>query len=256
MIYIDYRRGSGADGKGNELLQPIIRKLGVPCESANLPAGDACFEGNGPKGFVTVGIERKTLNDMLNCIDDARFSGSQYHGMLGLYSKGCAYLCLEGLWAPGDGNGYSGLLMQGYRRGQAWGPLKTRGGRTPIYSKLYRYLLSVQLSGVIITPSLDLYHTAFNIVEMYHYFQKKWTAHTSLLEVHKMAIPVMTGKPKLVRKWADSIEDIGVVHGMAAEHLFKTPLALANSEESDWLTIPGIGPKTAAKIVKEIRGIK
>ncbi len=256
MIYVDYRRGSGADGKGNELLQPIIRKLGIACESADLPYGDVCFEGNGPKGPVTIGIERKTLHDLLQCIDDARFSGHQYVGMLKLYSKGCAYVCLEGLWAPGNGNGYDGMLMQGFRGGQSWGPLKNNSRRPTLYSKLFRYVMSMQLSGVIVTQSNDLYHTAYNICEMYHYFQKKWNQHTSMLEVAKIAIPTLAGKPSLARRWASEITDIGVVHGMAAESLFKTGHAMANSDESDWMSIPGIGAVTAKKIVKEIRGWK
>lgn len=255
MIYIDYRRGSGSDGKGNELLQPIIRKLGVPCEDLSLPYGDAYFEGNGPTGPIAIGIERKTLHDLLQCIEDARYV-QQRAGMLKMYSRGCTYLMVEGLYAPGDGNGYDGQAMIGYRRGQAWGPMKVRGGRTPLYAKIYRYLMSVALSGVIITPSMDLHHTAYNIVEMYQYFQKKWNSHTSLLEVHKSAIPTMNGRPSLARRWADALTDVGVVYGMAADEKFKTGHVLANVDETDWLSIPGIGPKTARKIIKEIRGWK
>jgi ERCC4-type nuclease len=255
MIYIDPRKGSGSDGKGNELLQPLIRKLGVPCESLKLICGDACFEGNGMGGPITIGIERKTLHDLLQCIEDARYVG-QRQNMLKMYSKGCTYLMVEGMMAPGDGNGFDGLAMQGHRRGQAWGPMKVRGGRTPLYSKLYRYLMSVALSGVIITPSMDLPHTAYNIVEMYHYFQKKWNSHTSLLEVHKSAIPTMDGKPSLTRRWANDITDIGVAYSIAAEKIFPNAHALANSSESDWMRIDGIGPKTARKIIQEIRGWK
>ena len=256
MIYVDYRRGSGSDGKGKELLQPIIRKLGIACESTELPYGDVSFEGKGPKGPVTVGIERKTLNDMLSCIDDSRFSGHQYIGMTKLYSRGHAFMCLEGMWCPGNGNGYDGILMQGYRSGQSWGPLKTSmgGARRILYSKLFRYMISVQRAGVIITQSNDLYHTAYNICEMYQYFQKK--THTSMIEIHKPAIPVLSGKPSLARRWADALDDIGVVYGTQAAAMFKTGHALANSDESDWMAIEGIGPATAKKIVREIRGIK
>lgn len=256
MIYIDYKRGSGSDGKGNELLQPIIRKLGIPCETADLVYADAAFEGKGPNGTVTVGIERKTLNDMLNCIDDARFSDHQRTGMLSMYSKGCAYLCLEGLWGPGNGNGFDGTLMQGYRSGQSWGPLKLAGNRRVLYSKLYRYLMSISISGVIITYSNDLFGSAYNICEMYQYFQKPWHQHTSLLELQKFAIPTLAGKATLVRKWATDLTGIGVVHSQEAERLFKTGFSLANSTEEDWLTLPGIGPATAKKVVREIRGMR
>jgi ERCC4-type nuclease len=255
MILVDKRKGSGSDGKGNELLQPLIRKLGIPCEDVTLPYGDVCFEGKGEQGPITIGIERKTLHDLLQCIEDARYV-QQRAGMLKLYSKGCTYMALEGLYGYGDGNGYDGQLMQGYRRGQSWGPLKVRGGRTPLYAKLYRYLMSVALSGVIITPSMDLPHTAYNIVEMYHYFQKRWLSHTSMIEVHKTAIPALDGKPSLVRRWANDVTDVGAIYSIEAEKIFPNGTALGNSSESDWLRIPGVGPKSARKFVKEIRGWK
>jgi len=115
-------------------------------------------------------------------------------------------------------------------------------------------MISVQRAGVIITQSNDLYHTAYNICEMYQYFQKK--THTSMIEIHKPAIPVLSGKPSLARRWADALDDIGVVYGTQAAAMFKTGHALANSDESDWMAIEGIGPATAKKIVREIRGIK
>ncbi len=239
------------DRVGSKEMQPIISQLGIPCELSRLPYGDACFEGNGPKGLITVGIERKTLNDMLNCIEDARYAGHQLPGMMGLYSK--SYLCLEGMWAPGNGNGFSGMLMQGFRSGASWGPLKTQANRTVLYSKLYRYLMSISLAGVIVSQSHGVWHTAYNVCEMYQYFQKKWHQHTSLMEVQKLAIPVLTGKPSLALRWATNITDVGVIHGMEAERKFKTGREMANATEDEWMEIPGVGMATAKKVVKEIR---
>lgn len=254
MILVDYRKGSGVDGKGNELLPPIIRQIGVPCEVTNLAYGDACFEGNGPDGPICIGVERKTLHDMLACIDDSRYTAYQKIGMTKLYNK--SYLALEGLWTPGNGNGLDGKIIQGYNNGGSWGPLKLRGmgGRPPLYSKLYRYLMSVALSGVIITPSMHVFHTAYNICEMYFYFQKKWNQHTSLLDVQKLAIPDMNEKPSLVRRWASDLTDIGVIYSLEAERMFKTPRALACADETAWLSIKGIGVPTASRIVREING--
>lgn len=247
MMLIDSRIGS------NELA-PHIRKYGVECELTTLEYGDCAFEGNGPDGPISIGCERKTLNDMLQCIDDSRYAAHQRPGMMMMYAK--SFLFLEGTWAYGDGNGYEGLLMQGYRRGQSWGPLKLKGGRTPLYSKLYRYLLSISLSGVIITYSHDLKHTAFNMVELYQFFSKPWNQHRSLMETQKLAIPSLNGKPSLVRRWAAELPGIGVEHSLDAERVFKTGSALALSTEAEWQSIDGIGPKTAKKVVKEINGCR
>lgn len=247
MMLVDSRVGS------KELL-PLLLKLKIPAELGDLPYGDCSFEGNGPQGPITLGVERKTLNDLLNCIDDSRYSAHQRPGMAMLYNK--SFLVLEGMWTYGNGNGYEGLLMQGFRRGQSWGPLRMRGNRTTLYSKLYRYLLSISMMGVIITYTQDLAHTAYNLAEMYQYFQKPWGRHTSMLETQKLQIPSLTGRPSLVRRWASDLDGVGVEKSMAADRIFKNGFDLALGDESDWLQIPGVGEKTAASIVKQIRGRK
>lgn len=254
MIYIDYRKGSGVDADGNELLPPLIRRLGVECEVTDLPCADAAFEGNGKLGPISIGIERKTLHDMLSCIDDSRYSVVQRVPMLQLYERN--FLMIEGLWKCGRGEPYEGVLMQGYRNGASWGPLKARSSRQVLYSKLYRYLVSVSLSGVTVTYSLDVTQTAIQIVELYHYFQKKWSRHTALIETQKIQVPALDMRPKLCRRWASEIDDVGAVLSIEAERMFRTGHALANSDETDWVRIPGIGAPTARKIVREIRGWK
>jgi ERCC4-type nuclease len=223
-----------------------IKKIGVPCEKTTLEYGDFAFEGHGPKGLITIGVERKTLHDMLHCIDDARYAAHQRPGMLNLYDK--SFLIIEGCWRPHDSQG---ILMEGFSSGMAWGECRYRSQRV-MYSKLYRYLISVSLSGVTVTQSRDLYGTAFNVCEMFHYFQKKWDNHTSLIETQKLNIPTLTGKPSLVRRWAADLEGVGVKHSMDAERLFKKPITLAQADESEWLQIPGVGVRTAQSIVKEI----
>lgn len=247
MILVDDRTGS-------KELAPIIQRLGAPCEIQRLEYGDACFGGNGPHGPISIGIERKTLNDMLQCIEDARYSAHQRPGMLAMYSK--SFLMLEGLWSCGDGNGFDGVLMQGYRRGQSWGPLQTRSTRRVLYTKLFNYMASVALSGVIITYPTDIIQTAIQIVSLYGYFQKPWARHTSLIETQKLAIPCLAGKPSLVRRWAHEIDDIGATFAEEAERLFKVPIRLAAADATDWESIKGIGHLTANRIVGQIRGTR
>jgi ERCC4-type nuclease len=99
-----------------------------------------------------------------------------------------------------------------------------------------------------------MWHTAYDIVELYHYYQKR--KHTSMLDIHKPAIATLTSKAPLVRKWAEDLEGIGQTHGVAAARLFKTPIALANSEPYEWMGIPRIGEKTAEDIYRQIQGFK
>lgn len=240
MILIDSRVGSRE-------LQPFIQRIGVRCQLAQLEFGDAAFEGKGPNGSITVGVERKALGDMLNCIDDSRYAAHQRPGMLAMYQK--SILIIEGVWKPDPSTGY---LMECVAQ-LTWRPYRPYG-RMVMYNKLFRYLLTVQFSGVVVIWSRDLEQTAFNICELYYYFQKKWDDHTSLLQMQDLNIPTMTGKPSLVQRWAAQLEGIGVKLSAEAAKKFKTPYDLALSDEKDWISIPGVGAKQAMKIIKELHG--
>ena len=240
MILIDGRTGS------KELIPYLQRiSMNVKIERANLEYGDACFEGHGPQGGICVGIERKSLSDILNCIDDARFAAHQLPGMKAMY--GYNIMMVEGVWKPDSVTGY---LMECIRTLE-WRPLRYRTQMTR-YSKLFRFLLTLQVAGMSVIITRDMEHTAYNILECYQYFQKKWADHTSLLETQKLNMPSLTGRPSLVRRWASELDGIGVKHGMEAEKLFKTPFDLARSDESDWIKVPGVGAKLARSIVKQI----
>lgn len=244
MILVDPRDGATTEDISGEMVSKIIR-YGVQAEKCRLKFGDFAFDGNGPRGEIMVGVERKTLHDMLHCIDDSRYN-MQRIGMAQMYSK--SFLIVEGAF----GHNSDGILMERSPKGN-WYYCNYRS-KPVLYSKLYNYLISVAHSGVIITYSHDLWQTCFNVVQIFHYHQKKWANHTSLLEKQMLNIPSFNRKPSLVRRWAAEIEGIGVKFGGEAERIFRTPVRLANSDEQDWLRIEGIGVPTAMKIIREIGG--
>lgn len=232
---------------GSKELLPYIKKIGVPAEIQPLPYGDFCFAGNGPHGEIYIGVERKTLHDLLHCIDDARYGGFQKPGMQLLYTV--KYLMVEAIYKPKE----DGLLMEGNEKGQYW--ICRPGGKPVLYSKVRRYLMSASLSSVIVTHTRSMFETAYDLCEMYHYFNKRWDEHTSMLEMPKAIIPSITGKPSLCLKWAHDLDGVGLKYSLEAEKLFRRKARLlANSEESDWMKIKGIGAPTAMKIIKEING--
>lgn len=249
MILVDTPKGSKASqAYRNQLeLKTLIRAMGQVCEITPLSWGDAALDGNGPKGPICVGIEIKRLHDLLNCIDDGHLN-KQRVGMKGLYDK--RYLLVEGFWRPRE----DGLMMES-RNGREWWICRPHG-RPVMYSKVYRYLLSVELGGMSILYSQNLWHTAFNICEVFHYFQKRWSDHTSLLEIHHLAIPQLNFKPSLVHRWAHDLDGVGVKYSVEAARLFKKGRIMANASEEDWMKIPGIGVKTARDIVRQINGGK
>lgn len=244
MIIVDFRKGGTTEDIPQQFVGQL-KSLGLKAEKGDLQYGDFAFDGNGPDGPIGIGVERKTLHDLLNCIDDSRYN-MQRIGMKNCYNVSA--LMVEGHWKPHDPRG---LLMEGFNGGTSWSYCRYRSQQT-LYAKVYRYLTSVALSGVLVSYSRDVFHTAYNVHELYHYFQKRWGDHTSLLETQKLNIPSLNIKPNLTRLWATDLTDVGVKTSMLAERQFKTPLALANADEVEWLKIPGIGVKTAQQIVREI----
>lgn len=247
MILIDTREeGPDKKRKNLDLVQHIARQS-VPVETTFLPFADAAIEVNGPDGIALVGVERKRLHDMLTCVEDARYN-AQRVGMKQEYPV--SVLMIEGHWKPHDPEGF---LMEGFNGGMTWGFMKPRGNRV-LYAKLFRYLISVSLAGVIVQYSRDPFHTAFNLCEWHGWGQKKWDDHTALQEIQKFAIPTLNRRPTLLRKWANAIDSIGVKKSDLIERHFRSPLDLAQADESEWLRVPGIGVKSAVAIVKEIWG--
>ena len=245
MILVDRREKPGKREK--QEMVDLIRRFGVKAELEELPYGDYCFEGFDTKGGITIGVERKRLHDMLTCIDDSRYAVHQRLGMKGLYHEN--WLLIEGTWRPHDPKG---ILMES-RDGCSWWECRP-GGRPVLYSKLRRYLFSISRSGIEVMYTRDMTHSAYDLCELYHYYQKK--DHTSLVTKQQMNIPAFQGKPSLVRRWAEELEGIGPKKAADAAKLFHTPQALANSEVMEWLAIPGVGVKTAEDVVRQIEGRK
>lgn len=246
MILVDYREKPGRREKSE--IVDLIRRFGVKAETADLPFGDFAFEGYDSKGSIAVGVERKRLHDMLQCVEDRRYNSHQRIGMLQLYDE--SWLLLEGVWRPHDPKG---LLMEGNDRGQYW---ECRpGGRATLYAKLRRYLFSISRSGVEVMYTRDVIHSAYDVCELYHYYSKR--DHVSLISKQKMNIPSLNGRPSLCRRWAEELDGVGPKKADLAVQLFKNiPARLADSEELEWLGIPGIGPATAMDIVRQITGGK
>lgn len=260
MILVDRAVGSFE-------LQSLIQRQGIQCDKTGLDAADACFEGYGPEGMVMIGVERKKIQDTLDCIETGRLGGFQLPKMRQMYRF--RFVIIEGVWKPHTKHGF---LLEEHAKpaGGSWWSERRPGGKIESYSKLRRYLFSVTMAGAHVLYTRDIMHTAYDICELYHWFQKPWHTHTSMQQLHTgywwdrrsgqseelMMIPTISGRPSVVRRWAASLEGIGVKLSADVERVFKTPRALANADESDWVNVPGIGMGKAGDIVRQILGRK
>ena len=214
---------------------------------SRLEYGDACFIGNGPDDVpVLIGVERKSIGDLLNSITSGRFSGHQLPGLLNSYNV--VYLVVEGLWRPGD----SGLLET--RIGKDWQILER--GRRWMYSDVECWLTTIeQMSGIYLRMAPTPAETAVIIRSLHQWWcSKDYMDHRAHLTMHKPRDTALLRKASLVRVMAAELPGIGWVRSEGVEKRFSTVADLVVADVKDWMSIEGIGRSTAEKVVRAIYG--
>ncbi len=124
-----------------------------------MPCGDFFFTGNGPGGNVNVGIERKTIREIL---DDTRFASEdgQLDAMLRVYDY--CFLVVEGGYRCDSASG----VLQVYRSGE-WRDLQI-GTRRFMHTELQRRLIMLSLTPVRIWQTRREEDTVRLIADVYH----------------------------------------------------------------------------------------
>lgn len=238
MIYIDDRVGS-CD------LLPLL-----PNNSASLTRleyGDASFLGRGiDDAPVSIGVERKRINDLLNSMTSGRLSGHQLIGLTACYDV--TYIVVEGLWRA---NPQSGILEKPRRGG--WGPVQL-GARTFMSKEVWSFLNTLQiLAGVYIWKSGSARATAQWLVNLYHWWNSKPVdAHKSHLAPHVGCVQLTTKRPSLVQRVAAELGGVGFERSKAVAKKFSTLMELVMATEDEWRSIDGIGKTLTKRIMEEI----
>lgn len=143
----------------------------------NLDSADFTFEGRGPHGPVEVGIERKTLPDLIASLQSGRFQGLHSEGHTGqlwrmLSTYDYSFLLVEGAWVTDR----AGRLLRPGRRGQS----SPMGNMTE--DALRKQLFSIQLkSPMHIGYTADATATVRWLASLVRWFtDKSWEQHKTL----------------------------------------------------------------------------
>lgn len=252
MIRIDPRKGSGEFDR-------LIRRLGVRVKLKTLPFADFSFYGSGPVGRVRVGVERKTLNEIVTAIEDSRLVGHQLPGLLGS-PKGrrrfdYVYLIVEGSYYP---DARTGVLLQGNRE-------VGRGYTRHLYESVEKFLMTLELHGQIrVRRTNGKIATAYFVAALYRWFQKDWYAHKSAYKVEEDTPErAILEQRTLDRKTYAQWPGVGWVRSARVENHFACVADAACAGISEWRKISwqsrkgkrqSIGPKTAARLVEWLHG--
>ncbi len=215
---------------------------------------DFQFTGCGPDGATfCLGIERKTIQDLLNSMRDRRLAGQQLGRMIDTYDV--CYLVVEGIWRRGRGTGLVEIMNGSWRA--------SRGGHR--YAEVDRFLCSLEeLTGLRLRRTADEEETCAAIADLYLWWQKPYEAHTSTRVIYAPgpSIKQKSNRPKMFRheatlleKWVVALPGINDRAIEIAKN-FTSPKDLANADMDRWLGISGqrIGKKTAQTIVEAIEG--
>lgn len=173
-VLVDDRIGSAEFKKGLTRLLPDAMVT-----VKRLPCADFQFTGNGPAGPVTVGVERKTVSEMVGTASRKRFTSGQLPKMLKAYGPD-TWLLIEGHC---EADRWDGLLTAGkYETG--FGP----GSRMLYDHWIMRRATLLRKSRVMVVCTRNKTETARAVVALYRWYQKPWKAHKSAYAVEEQTV--------------------------------------------------------------------
>ncbi len=241
MITIDDRTGSG------EFFGSFPHGM---VELGHLQFGDFMWVGNGPEGAPwMVGIERKTIGDLVGCITTGRFSGHQLIGLMNTYNV--VYVVVEGLYRPNPGTG----VLETFKKGR-WSAL-LHGRRPFLYSAVANFLNTItNLCGVVVVRTATENETVHAVLALYHWWtDKKWCDHGSHLMMYTPPRKHTTwAKPPLVAKIAAQIDGIGWEYAHAIAQAYGTVGEFVNATADELQPLLGNEPKLSASVVRLLKG--
>lgn len=242
MIYIDDRVGS------KELKVHIAPN--IKTKLTRMDFGDVSFIGKGPDdSLMAVGIERKTITDLLSSMTTGRLSGHQLVGLL--HSYGVVYILVEGSYGVDP---KTGLIAR--FRNKRWHPIEF-GTRRFLGREVHNYLNTLCiLCGVNVVRTHSLRESGMWISDTYKWWEKpydKHSAHKSFV-ITKPHISLV--KPPFIQRVIKEFTGIGWTHSENIANVFPTllDLALASQEdlERELVKLPRIGKILARSLASSM----
>jgi len=229
----------------------IKRLMSSWSTETTLPFGDFMFEGNGPDGLMLIGVERKTISDLVGSIQSGRLSGHQLPGMVKEYDF--SYLLVEGKWSVDRVTG--NIRLPRPKGEKSW---KERGMSL---NAVWNYLHSVgALCGIHVIQTQGRDETVQRLIALSNWWAKEWDDHKSmdaLGAVKKVAIVDTYGqKLSLASMMAAQLPGVGATKARSVADKFLTVNAMASASVESWMEIDGIGKMMAARIYNAFRGME
>jgi len=243
MILIDSRIGSANLA---HLFSPGVTVL------TTLEAGDFAFIGNSTnEESVFVGIERKTLSDLIQSIMSGRLIAEQLPKMQSSYN--IYYLVAEGIWRTCPQTGMLQVCTGWVAKGTAkWLSISGMSSRD-FHARLNTLDIFV---GVKLRFTSCPFETAKLVEALHGWWSKPFREHRSYNSIkHQTGVVAQLSKPSFIRRVAAELPGIGFQKSAAVATKFKTLKRIVDASEAELETVDGIGKALASKIYKAVRGI-
>jgi ERCC4-type nuclease len=285
-IFVDYRDKQDKAGP----IIPILQQYIVPqslVQETDLNGGDIAFVGEGPNNsIIRFGIEIKHAGDVLQCIEDNRFSDEQLPKLHQDYDH--YWLLIEDDLKPQPG---TGVLMvkipntrsrvrarirvgkqmtpaQSAEKNGRWVPALFGAKRTMLYSTMMKWLIEMQyMAGVSLWRTKSRDETAQWIIANYLLWQKPWDKHKALRGFHNRhqgKMMYMNPEMKKLAKFICGFDGIAFERAVVLARKFKSIEDFCLADEKDYIIrdtfiesgaekTVSIGPKIAASIKEQYK---
>ena len=244
-IQVDNRAGSAQ-------LAPLLKQLGLEVDLTQMAFGDVAWTGLGHNGDpVSVGLELKSLDDCIACIQSGRFAGHQLPGLIASYDH--VWLLICGQYRQGL-HGELEHLRDGRHGGKYWAAAGG-GQRHWQWRDFEGWVNSVTILGGIRVHRVMTWEEGAQWMKcLYNWFQRE--EHSSVQVVYSgkqlYAETALLVKPTLARRVAKELPGIGIKRSAEVAKVFHTLEEMVEATPKDWLKVEGVGKGIATKIYQAI----
>lgn len=259
-VLIDNREGSA------DLC--TIPPLDTVCRLTTLKSGDAVFTGQHSTGDVTIGIEVKTIADLVSSSRSGRLQDVQLSAMIPNFHS--SWLIYYGIYRPQERG--PGILIYNEKR-ERWELLQI--GRKGKWRVPYSYLQSITVEMAELGVNIFHVSTKVDVAEWiyktYLWWQKPWDQH-KFMQVFLQDSSLATGLDKSrqrkrgrredakreddgvlrVARVAAGLPGINFTRGVRAAKRFRSVRAMIMATEDEWKRISGIGDGIARTVCRAI----
>lgn len=236
------------------------RQLARIKTSAGEGGPDALIVGQGPSGPLLVGVEVKTVRELLQAADTGRLQAhgeGQLQTMLAEYEQ--CYLLIYGAVRAGSTGDLEEPRGKDPHGRTMWRPLTKNGdsaGRPIKAAQLEAMLIEIEVMGVHTKQVRSIEEAARWLGVLHGWWTKPWTDHkfTHTFDTSRRIPLGLTGysTAELTRaRFAKELSGVGVERALAAGKHFGSVREMANADVKEWAEVAGIGKVIAKSIVKE-----